>query len=83
MTRPSDAAPFHPLTVDTAPENPKPVLRKNRKSFGFPRPSRRWSVIASACRESRNECPYRSAFHNVESGDMSPTTIGPAFASWR
>jgi uncharacterized peroxidase-related enzyme len=35
MTRPSDAALFNPLTIDTAPEDSKPVLRKIRKSFGF------------------------------------------------
>jgi uncharacterized peroxidase-related enzyme len=32
---PSDTALFRPLTIDTAPEDAKPVLQQIRKSFGF------------------------------------------------
>jgi uncharacterized peroxidase-related enzyme len=35
MMSPSQTALFHPLTIDTAPDDAKPVLEQIRKTFGF------------------------------------------------
>jgi AhpD family alkylhydroperoxidase len=35
VTSPSEAALFHPLTINTAPDGSKPVLEQIRRTFGF------------------------------------------------